>query len=113
MFFLGLRVTLYSMLLQYFCYLRCLKPFISRHSFKLHFLSFRQRLKPVHLNCGIMYKNILPRFIVQDEAVALFSVKPFYAPLCHSVPPLHLKFFKLYHKKSPFVNTLTKKIFLV
>lgn len=46
-------------------------------------LTLIQSFESFTLNCGIMYEDIIA-VICCDEAIALFSVEPFYLTCCHN-----------------------------
>lgn len=60
-----------------------LRSAVTLCNIKADCLTFIQSLESFTLNCGIMYEDIIA-VICCDEAIALFSVEPFYLTCCHN-----------------------------
>lgn len=60
-----------------------LRSAVTLCNIKADSLTLIQSLESFTLNCGIMYEDIIA-VICCDEAIALFSVEPFYLTCCHN-----------------------------
>jgi hypothetical protein len=57
--------------------------FRALRDFELHFLTFFQSLKAIHLNCGKMREKIFATVIRSNKAKAFGVVEPLDSTCCH------------------------------